>query len=598
MRLSRLAPLAALFLSIAVVAPDAGAAPPKKPRPTKPKPPKPGKPAPEPTDAAPPPLDPSKPLPKSVNVSVAEVAGEYAYLKPGASYGVRRGSKVTLRGREYTVVSSTATYAVIQVSESPPSEADKGSATTMEAQADAPTKLPPPRPAEAFQNVWPAAVAPSSRGPERLVPLGGESRSRKLDVRLSASGGAIFPLDQKTDAIGQAELRARVHAEPTEAAPIAFDVDAAVQRWFAGDLSDRLGTGSRPLIRVNELQLSYGRARGFFAALGRMRYAATMLGGLDGARVQAPLGANASIGAFGGVLPNPLSLEPSLASQRFGVEAKYGDEESALRPEAALVATGSTYDGKLDERRVMGLVGLYPGPARLGGHFELSSFDKDNPWKASPIELTAAGVDASVRAGPIEVGARGDVRMADRSRYLASFLPSSWLCTTTPAAPTNPPVPEACGTETPMRGLGAVDAGLTLGNVSLMVGGTMLRDLGGEARGQLGGFAHGRVIRIARVIRFDASGGLSSGPYTDMLSWSAGPGASLLRDRLDVSAYYRQSSLKYRVASEKLLQHAAGGMLMLFPSSDLLFTLQSEATTGDDAKALLVFLTALWRPTF
>lgn len=587
-----------LAAALTLAAPSALAAPPKKPRPTKPKPPKPPKPGADaaPVDTAPPPLDPSKPLPKTVNVSVAEVAGEYAYLKPGASHGVRRGSKVTLRGREYTVVSSTTAYAVIQVSDTPPSDADRGTATTVELQAETAKKLPAPRPPEAFENVWPTAVAPSSRGAERHVPLGGAERGRRLDVRLSLAGGAILPLDRKVDAIGSAELRARVHAEPTEAAPIAFDVDAAVQRWFAGDLSDRLGAGSRPLVRVNELQLSYGRARGFFAALGRMRYAATMLGGLDGARVTAPLGQTASIGAFGGVLPNPLDLTPSTASQRFGVEAKYADEASSIRPEAALVVTGSTYDGKLDERRVMGLVGAYPGPARLGGHFELSSFDKSNPWKASAIELTAAGVDASVRFGPAHVGARADVRMPDRSRYLASFLPTSWMCTTTPAAPS--PTPEECGTETPMRGLGAVDAGVELGNVSLMVGGTALRDLSGDARGQLGGFAHGRVIRIARVFRVDASGGLSSGPYTDMLSASAGPGASLLRDRLDVSTYYRMARLEYRAAPDKLLQHAAGGMIMLFPSSDLLFTFQGEGTTGDDAKALLLFMTALWRPTF
>ena len=44
----------------------------------------------------------------SVDIIVTEVAGKNAYIKPGASAGVRRGSKITIGNREYVVSMATA----------------------------------------------------------------------------------------------------------------------------------------------------------------------------------------------------------------------------------------------------------------------------------------------------------------------------------------------------------------------------------------------------------------------------------------------------------------------------------------------------------
>jgi hypothetical protein len=113
-----------------------------------------------------------------------------------------------------------------------------------------------------------------------------------------------------------------------------------------------------------------------------------------------------------------------------------------------------------------------------------------------------------------------------------------------------------------------------------------------------GGFATGRVVRIARVARVEASGSYSEATYMKMLMASGGPGVMLFADALDLSAYYRFAQLRYRSIDTALAQHGVGGTAMLFPNAVLLFTLQSEAIVGDDAKAVLIFGTAMWRPRF
>jgi hypothetical protein len=243
-------------------------------------------------------------------------------------------------------------------------------------------------------------------------------------------------------------------------------------------------------------------------------------------------------------------------------------------------------------------VGIYPGPARLGGHFEVSSFSRDNPWKASPIELTAAGLDASTRIGVFEVGARVDMRQPERSRWLASYLPITWFCRTIPAAAGAPPGPEPCDGSVSTRALGAIDAGVELGPVSVVVGGTKVGDLtqSGGTPDMTGGFATARVVRIARFMRVDASANYSHATALDMYGGSGGPGVSLLGDRLDLSSYYRFEKLKYSAVGPSVTQSGFGGTAMIFPSSAFLFTLQGEAITGDDVKAFMLMGTAVWRP--
>jgi hypothetical protein len=347
---------------------------------------------------------------------------------------------------------------------------------------------------------------------------------------------------------------------------------------------------------VRELLFGYNPGT-FYAAAGRMRYAASTLGALDGARVRIPVGEGFSVGAFGGLLPNPLSAEPSVDAQRFGVEGTYSRPDLQLRPEAALVVHGSTFQGGLDERRLSGVFGIYPGLSRIGGHVEVSSFDANNPWKAGPIELTAAGVDASVRAGILQFGGRFDLRQPERSRWLASFLPTSWFCRTVPSPAGVISNNEPCDGSVSTRAVGAVDAGVEIDNVSLLVGGTTVGDLtqGGEPH-MLGGFATGRIVRIENLLRVEGSVSYSTGTDMDMFGATIGPGLTLFGEDLDLSAYYRYATLQYRDTQTSVVQHGLGGVAMIFPNSNFLFTLQGESIVGNDVQALLFYATMMWRP--
>ncbi|MDP9148570.1 MAG: hypothetical protein M3O36_01305 [Myxococcota bacterium] len=529
----------------------------------------------------------------TIEVTVVQVAAAQAFLQPGAAAGVRRNARVVINRREFAVVQASDSFAVIDVGADPPHEQDKGVASIVGVEEEKAKELAKPQPLSTWKGAWTKAEPPANSQTPRFVPLGSGERDRRWDVRLSLSVGGTFPLGSRGSSLEVAELDALVHAEPFESTT-ALDLDVSLQRWAAADLGTRAGDAARPVIWLRELLLSH-TASSWYGGLGRMRYAASTLGALDGARVRAPLGEGFSLAAFGGLLPNPLSGEPSLAAQRFGVEATYSRPEIGLRPEAALVVHGSTFQGALDERRVSGTFGVYPGPSRLGGYFELTGFDGKNPWSAAPLALTAAGVDASTRLGPVQLGGRVDVRQPERSRWLASFLPTPWFCKTVPSASGG----DACDGSVSTRAVATLDASVTMANVSVTVGGSTTRDLTQSgAPDTLGGFAAGRVVRIAKVARADASASVSQGTYLNIVQASAGPGVTLLGDALDVSAYFRTATLSYRSANASLRQQALGLTLGVFPSSDLLFTLQGEATMGDDTKALLLFGTAMWRPRF
>jgi hypothetical protein len=240
---------------------------------------------------------------------------------------------------------------------------------------------------------------------------------------------------------------------------------------------------------------------------------------------------------------------------------------------------------------------LYPGASRFGGHFQLSGFDSGNPWRANPIELTEAGLDSSVHAGVFEVGGRFDLRQPERSRWLASYLPLSFLCTTVPSPPARPGTPEPCDGKVSTLAYGTIDAGMTLDRVSLFVGGTSMNDLTQPgAPSALGGFAAARVVRILGLLRLDASGSYSRSTYVDLLGASAGPGVTLFGDALDVSTYYGATVLRYRSSPASLLQHVAGGALVWLPTPSLLFAFQGEVLAGEDTGALMLFATVTFHP--
>jgi|GEM_PF-1177832 len=534
---------------------------------------------------------------QGIQVTVVEVAGRQAYLKPGAAGGVTRGAVVSIDRREYPVAQATDSFAMIVVGDDPIHEHDTGRATRAIDKTETVTVLTKPAPLARWAHAWPSIAPPASSQAPRFVPLGGAERDRRWDVRMSASTGALLPLGSRGSNLARVELAARVHAQPFDA-PLTFDFDGTLQRWFDRNLSARGGAEARPTVLVRELRASYVAAS-FAGSVGRMRYAASTLGTLDGLRVTAPLGAGFSLGAFGGMLPDPLRGTPSSSASRFGFEASYSRPDLPMRPDVALVLHGSRFEGQLDERRVSGAFSIYPGPSRLGAHFELSSFDASNPWHAAGLELTAAGLDTSVRRGVFQLQGRFDVRRPERSRWLASYLPASWFCTTSAPPAGAPASAEACDGSVSTRAYGSIDAGVQLDRASMLVGVTTTGDLTQSgASSTAGAFAAARVLRIAGVLRIEATGSYSRATYLDMVGASAGPGLTLFGDALDVSVHYRLTSLQYRSDAAALVQSALGGAMVVIPGSDVLMAAQGELITGADARALVLLGTVSWRPTF
>jgi hypothetical protein len=587
-----------IALALLSAAPAARGAKPKPQPPRKPPPTTTATPAATTPGAPDTPSPPSAPVVSgSTEVTVIEVAGARAYVQPGANAGIHRGATVALRGKEYPVIETSDSFAVIQVGSDAVREQERGKATLVSDESHKPVELPKPRDPAIWEHAWSPEQPPADAQQPRFVPLGGDERNRRFDVRLTLAAGGLIPFgSQVGNAFGQGELNARLHAEPF-AVPLALDVDASLYGWAAADLATRVGGPTRPTGYVRELLASYS-AGGLYAGIGRMRYAASTLGTLDGARVQKELGGSGfSIGAFGGLLPNPLSSAPSLDAQRFGVEARFHRPDIGVRPEAALVVHGSTFQGALDERRLSGTVSVYPGPSRIGGYFEVSNFDANNPWRAAPVELTAAGVDASVRLGNFEFGGRFDAREPELSRWLGSFFPQSWFCTTIPAPAANPTAPEPCDGTLSRRMYGQVDARVEIDRFSLSLGGTTVRDLNQSgAPDMTGGFAALRAVRLVRTLRLEASGNYSHSTYFDLFGGTAGPGVTLLGDALDLTAYYRISVIKYRSVDTSLTQNGAGATLAFFPNAAVFFTFQGEAIAGDDVNALMLFATLTWRP--
>jgi hypothetical protein len=364
MRIARAASV--LFaLSFALAASPAAAQKPAKPKPAaKPK----GKPKPKPTPTpTPTPVDAAAPgtpaaKPTQVEVSVLEVAGGHAYLEPGTKGWVRKGAVVQIRGKEYRVADATDSYSVIDVTDDSLHEKDRGRASVVEDDEAAKPPPPPPRPLSTWNGAWTPERPPADAQEPAFVPLGEMSRDRRYDVRIGMSAGGYIPLPGSPGgtSMGFVSVDARLHAAPFSV-PFAVDFDGSLRFWGAADLSSRVGGSTRSAFLVREALVSYGRTGSWFAGLGRMRYAATTVGMLDGLRVEAPLPGGFSVGAFGGLLPSPMGGQFAWDAQRFGAEFKYSRPDAKLRPEAAVVAHASLFGGRPDERRISAMFGLYPG---------------------------------------------------------------------------------------------------------------------------------------------------------------------------------------------------------------------------------------------
>lgn len=530
---------------------------------------------------------------RSVDVRVVEIAGGRAYIEPGADAGLRAGQEITLEGQRFRVVAVESAHAVVELGDATLREGARGTAE-VRARSAAGSPLEPPVPLSEFEGQWADAVRPASKQRPDLVSLGQSADQGRYRLTVLGGAAAVVPFVDQAETWAHVSLGARMHAEPWQERPFAFDADVALSLWLGEGLGVDLGADSRPLVRVRELAARYGDATTpLVAGLGRLRHAATTVGLLDGVRLTSPTFDNLRVSAFGGAVPRTLDGAPSFDHGRFGVETTYHDPGSEWQPFATVVAHGSMFDGALDERRLSAYGSAFRGPMAVTGYAELSLFDDDNPWGAAPVELTAAGVDTSMRFGKARVGARLDMRTPERSYWLASILPQSWLCT---AAPRPAGTPEPCNGNRDIRYAAATDARLDLDRVALSAGATVIRVSSGDGVEAASAFADLRFLEL--LGRYRAHVGVFGGhsAFLDTVALRAGAGGPMpFAEALDLALFYRPAVLRYSAAVDDILDHRFGADLVYTPTPRLDVALTLEAMAGE-VSALGAFATAVWRP--
>ncbi|MCP4604740.1 MAG: hypothetical protein GY847_30170 [Proteobacteria bacterium] len=529
-----------------------------------------------------------EPTTRTVEITVVDTTIGYGFIVPGEKEGLRPGRMVTIDNQSYRVLEVSALSALIETTGQPPKIGAAGSVSV------APTdkkRLQTPKGLTYFTDKWPEPVLPASVQKVKPVPTGGPVRDERLDMAFTLNGSGLYNLNDADDHSEYGQLRMRIHYEPISDL-LSFDADLAAQTWLGA--YDDATSDSRPPVRVSQLQASsaFGKQRNFRAALGRLRYASNNLGMLDGTRLQVPLVAGFSIGAFGGFVPDPLNGMPTISVSRFGGDVAWQPLENSWNPMTSVSAHGSIYDGNLDERRVQGSMDLFPEFGHFGANFEVAFFDEDNPWNAAVAEVSNAGTSASVRMGIFEVGGRFHMQRPERSLLLNSYFPTEWLCVPEPSEDDD--TSQNCMGDD-IDWLYQADVAMWLDSATVDV-----RLFGSQNKAaksdQLGGMLHWRLLNLFGLVRLDTSviGSISSFYHTVALPVAIG--MPFLKDRLDLSVHYIPSINRYEADIEWFTDHSVGAALFALLGSGFDLSLFTDFVTGRDLDMIYVQIALTWRP--
>ncbi len=531
---------------------------------------------------------------RRVTVKVVDVAGGRAYLMPGEAAGVGVGAVVVLRDRRYSVVGATGKHAVIEMKGRELRVGMTGRAEAKVRRSSA-TSLPKPKPLSAYERQWPEPVRPATKQRPDYVPLGSWSDGQRIDLALSTDVGGTIALNDG-ESFGRASLRARLHAEPFEQ-PVFFDADLALRSWFGGNIQNRPGSGSRPVLAVRELQFGYGTPTSPQVGLGRLPFVAVGVGRLDGLRVRSPSWGGFTIGAFGGTVPNPLDYLPTLDTTRFGVQLAYQNESLDAQPFVGLSMHASTFMGEIDERRLNLEFDVFPGNGQLAGHFELSMHDEVNPWQAPRVEVSAAGIDASIRIGLFQIAGRFDMRLPERSLWLNAYLPLGYSCNTVPDPAASAGDEVVCLNSNDHRYFGGLDASWTFSKFALHAGANLVHSEAADQFEQIAGYLQARVLRIADIAWIDVSVAAYARSFVSDYAARLGAGVDIGRVA-ELSAYYRASLNQYDASPNIWLQHSAGGVVYLALGHDLDLGVRVDGIFGEDVSVLVLGSNLTWRPSW
>lgn len=517
---------------------------------------------------------------------VVEISGADAYLSSGRADGVRPGTGVRFGSFARRVTRATRSFAVVAAKRL--RVGARGVALVDKALPEQ-HRLPPPRPLRAFFGQWPSAALPATRQhPEPIALERFQRAGARIDAGLSAAAAAMIPMRGGPAPVGRAELRAQLRAALDTQVPIQLSADLALQKWLGRYAAGVASADARPLLFARELALRIGAADSYHGQLGRIRYAAASLGPIDGVRLTAARAGPVSVSGFGGLLPDPIrgSLDPN--SGRFGVQLDLRDARRSDSPELTLVLHGSVFHGRLDERRVYARGQLWPGAHRVAVYAQASMFDRANPWGRPRLDLNAAGADADLRFGAVNLSARIDMRRPERSYWLANAFDATWLCSSSARAAS---AARACpGTDdtryvaqAALAWRGALLAAQadatwvgssepTLGNNALLHAGLRTaRPLAGYDFGLSGSFERGSLLQANLGLRADV-------------------GVSLAAERVRLNLYYRPAYRLYTASIGAFWEQGAGIGLHISASSALSFDLQGDTRLGDVDALLAMFL--------
>ncbi len=513
-------------------------------------------------------------------VSVVEIAGDGAYLSPGRAAGLVPGSHVQLHGRDFVVSAATEKFAVIDRAGTPLAIGEAGSASATPSQLARGEKLPAPKPLEAFRDQWPTAELPAATQQVVAVPLGNATaagRSR-LTVTSTLSGG----LDS-AGTNGELETRAVGSFALMSQQPLGADVDAAFRLFGEG-----WNAHERTPLFVNAAQLRWGDPADPNVLVGRLRYAATSLGMLDGGRAMLHVG-NFELAAFGGVLPDPVSGHPNTDASEFGAELVWDLAKSAWQPRVAVTAHGTTWDGAIDERVVSVAASAHHDGVLLDAWADAQMFSANNPWNAPTVDLTGAGATAEWRHLGSHVGIDLTFMRPQRSLRLAAALPADWLCA---RAPQPGDVDESCSGEDYWIAATA-SAGKSGRGWSIDAVGSI-----GETRGIASGYDTSGYIRAElgpRLVRFVLA---PSGGHDTSGAWFATDigVATAPSPHVDLALTYRPERLDYVAAAGASFVQALVTELhwAVTPSFDV--AVSAVGSIGGDLNALDLITTLAWRP--
>lgn len=511
---------------------------------------------------------------------VDETAGR-VFLAPGSAAGLAVGDEVQIGGERFVVAAVSSSFAVVSTDRSPPPLGARGTALVRRAGEQVELGLAPPTPLSRFRGEWSAPARPAESQRPRAVPLGTSRQSRRPNqLVLTEAATLVTPTGDERTFFAN-ELRARLHYQPYLETPLALDFDGALATFGGAGFEKRPGAGARPLLRVRQASLSYGTDSSFGAALGRLRAATSMVGQLDGLRLEAPLGAGLRLQAFGGAAPHSVNGALSGRVTRFGAELAYSEPASSLRPRLVAGAYASRFERSLDERRAYASFDLLPAHAHLGGQAQISVFDANNPWQARSLELSLAGLSGGFEVGPFHVDGQASLRRPERSRWLATLLPREWLCWSAPER-----------ASAPCRGGDAsygwsFDGGAHAGSFSVDLGGHSAFTTGTDAS-SFGGFAQLRWLDLFANLRLDLGMSVISGSVLRTAAAMLAPGWRMAGGRADVSLRYQPALVRYRATLSSRLEHAVGAAIWLSPSDACDVDVSGDWVRTQDFSAFLL----------